>query len=174
LSPDPFNTTAATGWLGYAYLEAGQPAAALPWLEQSLAGWTRFEYGPLIVLFTAWLADATWRSGDLDRAAQLAQRALDVNRHREFRWAAGWAERVLGHIARERGDAHAAGHRFGRALGIYRSIKSRFETARTLVDLASFCALAMRNRRPNRCCARHTSCSSRLVPTSTWHGSRPA
>ena len=29
-SPDPFNTTAATGWLGYAYLEARQPELAVP------------------------------------------------------------------------------------------------------------------------------------------------
>jgi tetratricopeptide (TPR) repeat protein len=134
-SPDPFNTTAAAGWLGYAYLEARQPALAVPYLEQSLASWTQYEYGPLIGLFTGWLADALRGTGDLEQAAQLAQRALDLSRRLEFWWAAGWAERLLGHIARKRGDPHLARKRFGGALATYQSIHSRFEMARTLLAL---------------------------------------
>jgi tetratricopeptide (TPR) repeat protein len=121
--------------LGYAYLEARQPALALPYLEQSLASWTQYEYGPLIGLFTGWLADALRGLGDLERSSQLAQNALDLSRRLEFWWAAGWAERLLGHIAREGGDPHAASHRLGTALETYRSIHSRFEMARTLVAL---------------------------------------
>ena len=134
-SPDPFNTTAATGWLGYAYLEARQPALAVACLEQSLSSWTQYEYGPLIGLFTGWLADALRGLGDLERSAQLAQRALDLSGRLEFWWAAGWAERVLGHIARQRGDPHAARDRLGSALRTYQSIHSRFEMARTLLAL---------------------------------------
>jgi hypothetical protein len=94
-SLDPFTTAAATGWLGYAYLEAGQPELAVPWLEQALASWTEFEHGPMIGMFTGWLADADRRTGD-QRGAQLAQCALELNRQVEFWWALGWAERVLG------------------------------------------------------------------------------
>jgi tetratricopeptide (TPR) repeat protein len=138
-SPDPFNTTAATGWLGYAYLEARQPALAVPYLEQSLASWTQYEYGPLIGLFTGWLADAVRSLGDLERAAQLAQRALNLSGRLEFWWAAGWAERVLGHIARDHGDPYAARNRLGSALETYQSnftrelhqLQSAFETAST-------------------------------------------
>lgn len=134
-SPDPFNTTAATGWLGYAYLEAGQHSLAVPYLDQSLASWTQYEYGPLVGLFSGWLADALRGLGDLERSAQLAQSALDLSRRLEFWWAAGWAERVLGHIARERGDLGAAESCLGSALRTYRSIHSRFEIARTLLAI---------------------------------------
>jgi tetratricopeptide (TPR) repeat protein len=136
-SPDPFNTTAATGWLGYAYLEARQPGLAVPYLEPSLASWTQYEYGPLIGLFTGWLADALRGLGDLERSAQLAHRAVDLSRRLEFWWAAGWAERVLGHIAWERGDPHEARNRLSRALETYKSIQSRFEMARTLIALTA-------------------------------------
>jgi tetratricopeptide (TPR) repeat protein len=134
-SPDPFNTAAATGWLGYAYLEACQPGLAVPYLEQSLANWTQYKYGPLIGLYTGWLADALRGLGDLERGAKLGQEALDFSRRLEFWWAAGWAERVLGLIARQRGDTHSARNRLGTALETYRSIHSRFEMARTLLAL---------------------------------------
>jgi tetratricopeptide (TPR) repeat protein len=136
-SPDPFNSAAATGWLGYAFLEAGQADMAVPYLDQSLARWTQFEYGPLVVLFTSWLADAVRLLGDVDRGEQLAQRALDLNPQSQFWWAAGWAERVLGHVARERGDLHAASDRLRGALETYRSIHSRFEMARTQIALSA-------------------------------------
>jgi tetratricopeptide (TPR) repeat protein len=108
---------------------------AVPYLEHSLASWTQYEYGPLIGLYTGWLADALRGLGDLERGAKLAQEALDLSRRLEFWWAAGWAERVLGHIARERGDTHAACNRLGSALETYRSIRSHFEMARTLLAL---------------------------------------
>jgi class 3 adenylate cyclase/tetratricopeptide (TPR) repeat protein/DNA-binding XRE family transcriptional regulator len=134
-SVDPFSTTAATGWLGYAYLEAGHAEAAVPWLEQSLASWTEFRHGPMIGMFTSWLAEAIRRTGDQERAAQLAQRAAELSRQVEFWWAFGWAERVLGYLALQAGDLDAAGERFGAALTTYQSIQSRFEQARTLVAL---------------------------------------
>ena len=48
--------------LGEAYLEAGESASAVPHLEESLARWTEYEYGPLIALFTGWLGDARPKS----------------------------------------------------------------------------------------------------------------
>jgi ATP/maltotriose-dependent transcriptional regulator MalT len=122
--------------LGASAITTRAPAAAVPYLEQSLANWKQFQYGPLVLLFTSWLADGVRRLGDLDRGAQLAQSALDLNRQLEFWWAAGWAERVLGHIARERGDRRAARDRVGGALETYRSIHARFEMARTLLALS--------------------------------------
>lgn len=45
-SKDPVNTAASLGFLGNAYLEKGDAARAIPFREQSVHEWSRFQYRP--------------------------------------------------------------------------------------------------------------------------------
>jgi hypothetical protein len=50
--------------------------------------------------------------------------------------AAGWARHVLGRIARDQGALDEAERQLRAALAIFTEIHSRYETARTQLDLA--------------------------------------
>jgi hypothetical protein len=73
-------------------------------------------------------------------AESLARRALEIATQAKFGIGMGWAQQALGRIARARGDLGAAEARFVEARQTFDSLHSRYESARTSLDLATTAA----------------------------------
>jgi tetratricopeptide (TPR) repeat protein len=83
----------------------------------------------------AFLAEAYLRTGDLERANEMARQAVAIGREGGSRWALGWAQRTLGRLARARG-AYAVAHlHLEEALATFSAIDARLETGLTQLDL---------------------------------------
>ena len=136
VSPDPVNLASAWGALGFAYLEEGDPARAIPLLERSVEELRRFGSRDSSGWFTTFLGEAYLASGQIDRAHDLAAQGTQVAGDTRYRFGLGWAQRTLGRIACARAlYAEAAGH-LNDALQTFDSMRARFESARTQLDLA--------------------------------------
>jgi tetratricopeptide (TPR) repeat protein len=133
---DPLNTAAASGFLGYAFLEKGDLSAALKVLEDSTERLRQAGMQQLLGWFGAFLADANLRSGRLDEARDFAHEALAVTEGVRFRYGSGLAQRVLGRIALADGQPEEATMWLQEALESFRSIRAPFEGARTRLELA--------------------------------------
>ncbi|MGH7312761.1 MAG: ATP-binding protein, partial [Candidatus Rokuibacteriota bacterium] len=139
-SPDPLNRADALGWLGLAYLEHGNSAAAIDVLEQSVEHWSRFRVRSVQGGFRILLGHAYLMSGDVDRAAKLADEGFAFTRDTGYLLSRGWGERLLALIAQKRGDQQEAQALLQQALGTFTSISAGFEAARTCLLLAEVCA----------------------------------
>src|SRR5262249_14429385 len=71
-APDPLNTGVTLGFMGYAYVEKGDPSEAAAALEQAVQSMQRFRFRQLQGLFTTWLGEAYLLSGQTDKARGLA------------------------------------------------------------------------------------------------------
>jgi tetratricopeptide (TPR) repeat protein len=137
LSPDPFNTAIAQGWLGYAHLEQGDFTRAIGHLEPAVEQLGLFRFPQFQGWFLAFLADAYCLAGRYGDAREAGMRALGLTRAGGFLYGVGCAQRALGRIARQRGamaDAEAA---LGEAARTFESVRARHEVARTHLDLAA-------------------------------------
>jgi class 3 adenylate cyclase/tetratricopeptide (TPR) repeat protein len=135
-SPNPLNTALASGFLGYAYLEAGAAALAIPVLETAVASMSNFRLRQNHGWFLAFLAEAYRVNGEVDKARQLASEASGIARHARFAFGVGWALRVLGRAAADRGDLDEARRHLDEALATFETMHAEFEAARTHVDVA--------------------------------------
>ena len=133
---DPLERAIATGCLGYAYLEKGDAAAAIPLLERSVEQLARFRYRPFQGWFSVFLAEACRRERRLERAEDLALQGLVITRDANFRTGFGWAQQALGRIAESRGAFAEAEARLTAARETFTATRSRYELARTYLDLA--------------------------------------
>src|SRR5262249_10347553 len=97
-SRDAFNTAAALGWSGFAYMDK-DPAKAIPRLERSIDLFIATGYEPILGWFKAWLGDALLRDGDRGRARVEATQAVEIGRRFDNAYSVGLAKRVLGCIA---------------------------------------------------------------------------
>jgi len=136
-SRDPFNAAIISGFLGFAYLQDGQPRPAIETLEPAIAFLRQAGFPAMDAWFTAFLAEAYRLQGDLDRAESLAAEALHISAEANFRVAAGWAHQTLGRSAQTRGDVPTAAAHFGDALAVFVATQSRYEWGRTQIDLAT-------------------------------------
>jgi transcriptional regulator with AAA-type ATPase domain/tetratricopeptide (TPR) repeat protein len=143
-SPDPVNTTDALSFLGGAYLELGDFRQAIPPLEDAVERWTRFQHRPMLGWFTAVLGEACLAAGNVGRARELAEQGREIAASVGFKYAVGWACRVLGRLARLHGTADQGDVELRAGLAAFLEIGARFEAARTLLDLAAG-ALARRD-----------------------------
>ena len=137
LAPDPLNRAIGRGLLGFAYLEKGEVARAIPPLESSVQRLGQFRYRPFQGWFSVFLAEAVRQERRVERAWDLAMQGLVVTRDANFRTGIGWAEQALGRIAQDRGDLDAAAAHLDAALGIFTASHSRYELGRTHLDLAA-------------------------------------
>jgi tetratricopeptide (TPR) repeat protein len=135
-SQDPVNTAYAIGQMGYAYLEGGDVAQAIPLLEQAVEQWTRFQVRQTPGRFMTLLSEAYLASGRLEEAERLAEQALAISLSVKFLYAIGLAQRAAGKVAQARGDLDGAGPRLEEAFETFRVMGARFELARTQVALA--------------------------------------
>src|SRR5205814_8719117 len=124
------------GFLGLAYVEAGDGPAAIAVLEDSILLMRQFGLNAHASWFTAFLAEAYRLNGRLERAEILADSARRLATETGFDVAVGWSQQSLGRIAAARGDAAAARRWFEEALATFAASESRYETARTYLDLA--------------------------------------
>jgi DNA-binding SARP family transcriptional activator/cell division septum initiation protein DivIVA len=136
LSPDPVNTALATGRLGYAYLEKGDAARALPLLEDTARKFGAFRFRPIEGQYTVFLGDAHLGTGDLATARTVLSSGLEITRDAHYPFGVGWAHRTLGRVALAAGDLAEAQAHLDEALQTFCSMEARFEIARTCALLA--------------------------------------
>jgi transcriptional regulator with AAA-type ATPase domain/tetratricopeptide (TPR) repeat protein len=135
-SPDPFNTATALGFLGYAYLQNGQAGDAIAHLQQAIDLFARFRYRQVQGLFTAYLSEAIYLTGDLDGARRAAGEALELAQEAQFPYGKGLVHRLLGRIAQTTGSFEDARRLLGEAHALFASIEAQHEVARTELALA--------------------------------------
>jgi tetratricopeptide (TPR) repeat protein len=131
-----------TGWVGAAYWDHEDPAEAIPLLEHTIeqlqhlsgtGGYRRFDGWFLAVLSEAYLM-----TGDLDRARDVASRALTATEG--FPLAAGYAERAIGRLALASQDIDTAEASLRRAVETFASIDARCEVEHSRVTMAEILA----------------------------------
>jgi tetratricopeptide (TPR) repeat protein len=137
LSPDPLNSVLALGWLGYAHLEKGEAAVAIPLLTQSVELLEEFHFPQPRSWFTAYLGEAYRVGGDHARARDLAVQALAGAREVGSIHGIGVAERALGRLALAGADPAEARAHLGAAGEAFRAMGARYDVARTELDLAA-------------------------------------
>jgi tetratricopeptide (TPR) repeat protein len=136
-SPDAYEGALNQGLLGYAYLEKGEYAAALPILEQAVQEAIRYRSLQIQSQFKTYLGEAYRVNQQLDQALDLTQQGLDLARRIEYRFGYALAKRTLGRIAHSSGNLAEAQVYLQEARDTFASIHSRFELARTYLDLAA-------------------------------------
>src|SRR5207247_265678 len=127
----------STGFLGFAYMEKGDAGAAVVALEESIPLVNQFGLKAFEGCFTAFLAEAHRLKGRLDRGEALAEHACLLATEASFGFALGWAQQSLGRMALARGDPAKATARLEQALATFTAAHSRYECARTHMDLAA-------------------------------------
>jgi tetratricopeptide (TPR) repeat protein len=135
-SPDPLNTGFALGWLGYAYLEHGDPEEAIPLLEQASERMHQFGYHRLQSLYMTMLGESALRRGDINKARDLMRQGCEMATAAQYRLGMGWAQRALGQLAQASGAFAEARCCFQTALDILSALPARFEVGRTYLALA--------------------------------------
>jgi tetratricopeptide (TPR) repeat protein len=123
--------------LGYAYLEKGDHATAIPVLEQAVQEAMQYRSAQVQSWFKAFLGEAYRMNQQLDQAHDFAQQGLELARRIAHGWGAALAQRTLGRIAHSRGNLAEAQAYCQEARDTFASIHSRFELARTHLDLAT-------------------------------------
>jgi hypothetical protein len=84
-----------------------------------------------------WLGEAWLLTGDTDKASTLARQGIEIVRNAKYRYGVGWAQRLLSRIAYSRGNLIGAMPNLQESLATFSSIQSRYDLARTHLDLAS-------------------------------------
>jgi tetratricopeptide (TPR) repeat protein len=136
-SPDAFETAIVRGILGNSYLEADDLAQAIPVLEQAVEEAKQYRSPQVQCWFNAYLGEAYRRGNEIDKASDFASRSLELAREADHPWGAALAQRVLGRVAPDTGDFAEAEVQLKKALQTFSTIESRFEAARTHLDLAA-------------------------------------
>jgi tetratricopeptide (TPR) repeat protein len=135
-SPDPFNTATALGFLGYAYLQNEQAEEAIAHLRQAIDLFARFRYRQVHGLFSAYLSEAIYLTGDLDGTRRAAAEALELARDAHFPYGQGLVHRLLGRIAQTTRAFDEARKLLEEAHAVFQSIEAQHEVARTVLALA--------------------------------------
>jgi tetratricopeptide (TPR) repeat protein len=135
-APDRVSQAYATMMLGYAILEYGDAARARGLLEPVVEELEGFGFPQWHSWAATHVAEALRIEGRLEESAAAAGRALQVALQAEYWYAAGFALRVMGRIARDAGRLAEAATALGRAVDTFEQIGAAFEAARTRLDLA--------------------------------------
>jgi tetratricopeptide (TPR) repeat protein len=135
-SPDPFNTADALGFLGYSYLENGQPDQGIGHLERAIEMFALFRHRHFQCLFTAYLAEALLLTGDLERARRVAADGLALATEAKFHFGTALIRRQLGRLALADGAIGEASRLLHDARELFVSIEAQHEVGRTELALA--------------------------------------
>ena len=130
---EPINTTSAVGFMGLAQLERGEPARAIPLLEQvvgQLTVPTRRE------LFNVPLGEAYVRAGDMERARAIGAAVEETAARSSSRWRRGRAARLAGAIAGAEGRYGEADRLLAQAASDLEAVPAPLEVARVHVAAA--------------------------------------
>jgi class 3 adenylate cyclase/tetratricopeptide (TPR) repeat protein len=137
---DPLNISAASGFLGYAYLEQGDLPRAVETLEDAVRRTRQAGMPQLQGWFSGFLAEAYQRAGRPAEAREAALEALEVTRGVSFWYGIALAERAMGRVAFGAGDLDEADRRLAASRSGFQSLQVPFEVARTDLDLAAVAA----------------------------------
>jgi len=130
----------AAGFLGYAHVERGEAEAAIPLLEHAVRELEQFGFPQWHGMFMSALAEAHRLSGSTDNALELAQRGLAIATSCRYWLAVGYAQRILGRIASDKGIHDESAARLAEALGTFTSIGAQLEIGRVRIELATVAA----------------------------------
>jgi predicted ATPase len=136
-APDPFETALALEFLGYAYLEQGNLAEAIPVLERAVEEALRYRSRQVQSWCKAYLGEAYRLDQQLDKAQQFASQGYELASSIQHGWGAALAQRTLGRLAYTRGNLAEAAALLQETLDTFASIHARFEAGRTHLDLAA-------------------------------------
>ncbi len=131
--PDPFTQAATFAFLGAIYLEQGESARAIPFLEQANQLFQQFAYRSGQGRFLSILGEAFFIEEQFDRAEHLALQGLEISREAQHPYGVGFAQRLLGRLAQVRGAFGEAHQHLSEALQIFTSSEARFEAGKTLL-----------------------------------------
>jgi DNA-binding winged helix-turn-helix (wHTH) protein/tetratricopeptide (TPR) repeat protein len=135
LAPDRVSRAYASMILGFALLERGEPGPARAILEPVVAELESFGF-PQWHGFAAVLAAETYRAeARLDTARSIAERGLEVTTRAQYWYGVGFAQRVIGRIARDRGNRPEAVAALDNSARTFERIGAAFEAARTREEL---------------------------------------
>ncbi len=123
------------GVLGGSYLERGDAAAALPFLQEAVQQLAHFRV-PTQGLFSALLGEAHLGIGQLERAFTLAEEGARQCRGVGYPYGLSWGLRALGRIALAQGTLSDAATYLAEALQTFNAIEARAEEGRTHLILA--------------------------------------
>jgi tetratricopeptide (TPR) repeat protein len=145
VAPDPLTHAVVSGWLGFAFVEHGNAARAIPALETTVQQHVVFRFPQFQGWFTAFLADAYRLDGRHERALATAQEALGITRAARSPYGIGLALRALGRVQRAVGALSEASATLREAVATFEAIQARYDVARVWVDLGE-AALARGHR----------------------------
>jgi tetratricopeptide (TPR) repeat protein len=137
VAPDPLTSAVTLGWLGFAFVEHGAAARAIPALEASAEQHRVFRFPQFQAWFTALLADAYRLDGQLERAHGAAREALEISRAAGSAYGVGLALRVLCRIQLAAGAPADAMATLEEAVATFEAIRARYDTARVWLDLGA-------------------------------------
>ncbi|PYN04311.1 MAG: hypothetical protein DME07_03835 [Candidatus Rokuibacteriota bacterium] len=140
LATDRVSGVYAAGFLGYAHVERGEAEAAIPLLEHAVRELEQFGFPQWHGMFMSALAEAHRLSGSTDNALELAQRGLAIATSCRYWLAVGYAQRILGRIASDKGIHDESAARLAEALGTFTSIGAQLEIGRVRIELATVAA----------------------------------
>jgi class 3 adenylate cyclase/tetratricopeptide (TPR) repeat protein len=136
ISPDPFETAFILACLGKAYSEGGDPARAVPVIEQAVQLADRVRSLQFQCWFKTMLGDAYLLNGQTNEARETISQALENSAGVKFLLGVGLSHQVLGRIEHAEGFLDDAHRHLTDALQSLASINCRFEAGRTHLDLA--------------------------------------
>jgi tetratricopeptide (TPR) repeat protein len=137
VATDPSSRALAANYLGFAYLDSGQPAQAMPFLQQAVEQFQRFRYLQGQGRATTWLGEAWLLHGDLATARSLAQQGLALSSEARYAYGVGLAHRALGRIAHASGALSEAERYYTDALETFAALSAQYELGRTHLDFAT-------------------------------------
>jgi class 3 adenylate cyclase/tetratricopeptide (TPR) repeat protein len=125
--------------LGAAYARLGRISEALPLLEQAAERATAMRRMVDQALWIYWLSQALHLAGEVDRAASLAQRALELSVTYKERGSEAWVNRLLGDICASGAsrDVEQAESYYGHAQAIARELGMQPLHARCCLNLGT-------------------------------------
>ena len=136
LATDKTSETYAEGALGFVHVERGDPAAAAPLLERTIARLEGFGFHSFCPLYRVLLAETRRLEGNLELARSLAVAGFDASCEVGYPEGVNWAHRVLGRIARDAGELDEAGRQLHAVLDGFAAAEQRFEVGRASLELA--------------------------------------
>ena len=137
LAPDRVSRAYASMILGFALLENGDHSQARALLEPTTQELESFGFPQWTGFAAALTADAYRHDGHFDIAQTFVERALAVTMRAGYQYGVGYAQRIRGRIARDRGDVEEMFEWLARAEATFERIGSAFEASRTHREMAA-------------------------------------
>jgi DNA-binding NtrC family response regulator/tetratricopeptide (TPR) repeat protein len=134
-APSPFEIAQASTLLALAHLDAGHGVPAIELLKPLASQPDRLRQRHVHGVCVTYLGEGYRLVGDLERAERAVREGLAATEEAAYPHGIGSARRVLGRIARDRGDRVAAERELRLALEIFGAIPARIESARTTLEL---------------------------------------